>query len=499
LEKPLDLDALPNLTVKEAIMNKSVIPTQLAYSIVAVCLLLAGTTVHAQVTCDSNFVEFDQDKQIVRVAPNGVDDTDNVQCGVDLAKELNAPKIGLEKATYRLSDMIVFDRYSGSLQGNSAEGTLVEVLDNSIDCGAIWNGGQLPSVFKFIAGEPRIRFMTISLDQPCDNGWPLDTVVHFTGFAATPENCGKPVIFAAAERMAIKGTNVLAGNGPLVGVSAHAEGVLVPGGCSVDLLGSLFVDRVDFSDTEFGVVASMRSTALVNVNFNNFTNNYNAVLFIDSSQNATLTRNVFNGLSNGSEYFGVLGLTDLSDAPNRTRMVVHNNRFDVSSSGGVEAYAVSFINIGRNAGMSTVVSENRFNLMGDASWGVVAVDVSDGLVAANEFSGMGAGGILIGSDSFPVSGWSVTANSGFNTFDSDSGADVWFGASTSNCVFGPGQNADVVDQGTNNAVLASAGSPGLDAISWLQAGASQKFVEPMLDARRAQQASSLVDRLYRSR
>jgi hypothetical protein len=468
--------------------------------ILVLMILLAGSTaLHAAVTCDADFVEFDQGSQVIRVAPTGADDTSNVQCSADLAIERNVPTIALEKATYRVSDMVVFDRFKGSLQGGSTEDTIIEVLNNSIDCLVIWNGGQLPAVFKFIAGEPRVRFMTISVDQPCNNGWALDTVVHFTGFPGAPNDCSKPVIFATAERMAIKGLNVLAGNGPLVGISAHAEGLLVDGACSQDLLGSLYINRNEISDTEFGVVASMRSSALVNVNFNTFSNNFNAVLFIDSAQNATLSRNVFNGLSDGSEYFGFLGLTDSADAPTNTGAAIVNSRFDVTSSGGVDAYAITFINLGRNTSWRAIVLDNRFNLSGNAAWGLAAVDVSDGLVAANAFSGSAAGGILVGADSFGVTGWSVTANTGFDSLASDSGADVWFGTMTSNCVFGPGQNADVVDQGINNAILASSGASGLDALSPSLERSAFKGAQSQLNSRRMAQAEALVSRLYRKR
>jgi hypothetical protein len=94
----------------------------------------------------------------------------------------------------------------------------------------------------------------------------------------------------------------------------------------------------------------------------------------------------------------------------------------------------------------------QFDLSGTRSFGVWHTDISNGHISANRFNGEGWMAIGISGIS-PVTGWSVTANTGLANFSSWGGADIWLATATSQCIIGPGQGAAIADNGTDNAIL----------------------------------------------
>lgn len=400
------------------------------------------------VDCDDYFMQLEEDELVIRVPANHIDDTYNLQCALEAAAELGVPKVKLAADTYFISQVLVED-FNGTLEGTTKISTVIEVLDHSINCDGMRAAGRTPSALKFVGGEPRLRYMTVIANQPCKSSTRLKSVVHFTGGSAYADNCDNDVIFGSVDRVNLDATDIY--TGPTAAVATHAEGSVL-GGCKDTLLGTFKLNRSEISNTDHGAVTSMQAGAQVDINFNQFIENRIGVYIYDSNQNTTITTNNFmsgNSVSN-YKYNGIRVRTLSPDAPNRTRVVIDNNDFNVSSSDYLPAYAVFVEQDYRVTNISSVVSNNRFNLSKFAS-GLWYWDVSNTHVSANRFTGAGDRAVhVFGTD--PVSGWTITANMGLGSFDANR-SDIYLGNKTSECIVGAGQGAVVDDKGSDNTVL----------------------------------------------
>jgi len=413
-------------------------------------------TMAQSVGCNDSFVAMDANALIINVTPNGSDDTTNIQCALDAAVSEGIPTVALSAGNFFISNLIV-EGFKGTLEGKTKTTTVVEGLDNSVDCVGMANAGQSSSVIKFVNGEPRIRFLTLRANDVCmQNNVRASNFLHFTGEAANVSNCKNDVIFAAVDRVIIDGTAT--DTGPFVAVSVWPEGDGL-GGCKTTLLGTFKLNRSELFNTLFGLMTTMKGGAQVDVNFNEFHNHQIAVYLLNTNQNTTVSTNKFFSTTTIEGLFNGVSITTLSPtAPATTRAVVHNNTFNVASTAGGPSIAVTALQDGRVANVSSVVTNNKFNLGGDETWAVFFGDVSNTHVSANRFTGNGSGAVFVSGLS-PVSGWTITANLGLASFTSTfaaSGADVLLGANTSNCIVGPGQGVVVSDQGSNNSNLSSA-------------------------------------------
>ena len=395
--------------------------------------------------CDDDFVLAAQEKFEINVAANGVDDTLNLQCAMDFATSTGMPVVRLASATYRISQFTAMG-FVGSLSGTTKSGTILKILDGSIDCSAMATAGRTPASIKFDGGNAKIERMTIMADSPCIAG-SLQTVLHFTGESILVDNCANDVIFGNVDRVDILGPGV---DGLTeTAVSVFAEGTFL-GGCKQTLLGTFKLNRSIIAGFPSGLESLMRGAAQVDVNFNEFSENLVAINMTDSNQNATITNNIINGdNTEDSSYTGILAGTDSDSAPNASRVVINNNTFNISSTFAPASNAVLYEQQGKIANISTVITNNRFNLDGDSTTGIVSADVNKGHIAANRFSGNGVAGVMILADRIQANGWTVTSNTGFASFISSS-ADVIFGVDTRNCILGEGQGATFTDLGTGN-------------------------------------------------
>ena len=395
--------------------------------------------------CDDDFVLAAVDKFEINVTANGVDDTLNLQCAINSAASTGMPVVRLASSTYRVSQLIARD-FSGSLSGTTTSSTTLEILDGSIDCNAMTVAGRTPAAIKFDGGKARIERMTILAGSPCMTG-SLKTVLHFTGESSLDESCANDVIFANVDRVNILG----AGMDGLTetAVSVFAEGNFLDG-CKQTLLGTFKLNRSLVSGFPVGLESLMKGSAQVDVSFNEFGENLVAIDMTDSNQNATITNNTINGDNTAdSAYTGILAGTISDDAPTANRVVINNNTFNIRSTFVPASNAVLFDQQGNIANISTVITNNRFNLDGASTTGVISSDVNKGHIAANRFSGNGQAGVMVLADRTDVNGWTVTSNTGFASFLSSS-ADVVFGTGTRNCILGTGQGATFTDMGTGN-------------------------------------------------
>ena len=232
----------------------------------------------------------------------------------------------------------------------------------------------------------------------------------------------------------------------------------VMGGCKTTLLGTFKLNRSTIENTRTGVVTSMKSGAQVDINFNIFRANWFAVSVFDSNQNTSITANKFYGENSETRSFFGVYLADFTDnPPSSTRLVVHNNEFNVSSPFSRTNYAVTVRSSTNSSSVtvpniSAIITGNQFNLDGPNNYGINAKDVSNGHISTNRFSGSGRRAIYL-NGSRPMSGWTITANKGLADFTSDYGDHIRFHCNTSQCIVGPNQDASVDDLGTNIIIL----------------------------------------------
>lgn len=400
------------------------------------------------VSCDEEFVFAADNEFVINVIANGVDDTQNLQCAIDAAASTGMPVVRLASATYWISNVIATD-FAGTLEGSSKAGTSLQILDGSIDCAAMEAAGRTPAAIKFENGEARIRRMTIISGAPCIAG-SLQTVLHFSGESALADNCANDVSFGSVDRVDILGPGIAGLT--KTAVSVHAEGNFL-GGCKATLLGTFKLNRSLVSGFATGIVTAMKASAQVDINFNQFSDNLVAIKITDSRQNTTITNNTIDGDNTASTgYTGILAGTVSEAAPSNTRIVINNNTFNISATFATPSNAVLYDQQGNIANISTVISNNRFNLDGASAAAIVSTDVNKGHISANRFSGNALAGVMILADRTQVSGWTVTANTGFAALLSTS-ADVVFGTNTSNNILGAGQGATFTDLGVGNSIL----------------------------------------------
>jgi len=395
-----------------------------------------------------DFVAFDDHS--ITVSPTGIDDTANVQFALIEAAKEGYPTVKLNSGTYFISSVYV-ENFKGTLEGVTKAQTIVEVLDNSINCAGMELAEKTSSAIKFVGGEPRIRYMTIKTGWPCENSQPIQSVLHFTGASAMSGNCANDLIFGAVDRVILQGSrNTFDGISSAVLVSAEGNQL---GGCKQTLLGTFKLNRSEISSFWIGLSTTMKSASQVDVNFNLFEVNGNAIWLSDTNQNTTITGNVISAVD-VSDWWqkGVVIRTETLDAPHKTRVVINNNEFTLLSSAGVTNYAVDVTQSGRVANVSAVITNNKFYLSGGNARGISMSDVSNTHVSANRFTGDGEMAVYV-SGTTPVSSWTITANKGLADFVSSEGADIKLDADTSECIIGSGQGADVNDLGTDNTVL----------------------------------------------
>ena len=171
--------------------------------------------------CNDTFVQLASNELVIKVAATNNDDTDNIQCALDAAIETGIPTVRLAAGTYFISSLIAVD-FKGTLEGRTTTSTIIEVLNQSINCEGMADAGLTPSVIKFVEGEPRIRFMTIRANHPCESNALVQNIIHFTGEPANANNCSNDVIFGVVDRVILDGTDVE--TSPGVGVGVYAEG-----------------------------------------------------------------------------------------------------------------------------------------------------------------------------------------------------------------------------------------------------------------------------------
>ena len=412
-----------------------------------VTCVFEGMCKTSALSCDPDYVTTNE--SAVVVAATGVDDTVNLQCALDEATEFGFPVVRLNASTYYIAGILV-EGFKGTLEGVTKVSSVIEILDGSIDCAAMENSGLTSSTIKFVGGEPRVRFVTIRAGQACQGDTRLQDILHFTGKSSLATDCSNDVIFGAVDRVIIENRDARP-TGAASAILVSAEGNQL-GGCQDTLLGTFKLNRSDIKNFSTGLHTTMKSGAQLDVNFNNFEGNSEAIRLQDTNQNTTITNNKITGDdadTSGSK--GVVILTQAAQAPRASRVVINKNEFAISSATGAPAYAVEGTQPGSVANISAVISNNTFKLSGAKTRGVSLLDISNAYVSVNQFSGDAEIAVFVGG-STQVSGWTITANRGLESFNT-AASDIFLDQTSGFCIVGESQGATVEDLGSENSVL----------------------------------------------
>jgi len=446
--------------------------TFLLWALLFSLLLTHSNSTLAESLCDAREVQLKNN--FIQIGPNGLDDTANIQCALDLAVERNIPEIRLTRGDFYISKLAV-QNFRGTLQGGGADFTQVRLKENSIDCAAT------SSAITFAGGEPRIRWLSLvwgNIMSPCTESsrsvGELATILHITGVSADTSSCSSDVISAVIDRISLRGPGFLSGVSHSTAVKV--EPTVGDSACHNSLLGSFRLNRSEIGGFDVATSLRMRGGATVGIHKNGFGNNGLGLVIQDSAATVTVEGNRFQNTNPRSTLnicrgFGAGILVSNSELyPAVTRLDVHGNNFHVFDSDGCPGRGLALDQAPGAAVLSIVVSDNKFSLdwTGKDSSGAYAIDsqgVSGAVINGNQFAfDQELGSEFVTSirvkatESGGVSGWTIVLNHwyGLNPVNGpydENWADIVLGDNVSNTLIGPGQGAVVADYGYDNWVL----------------------------------------------
>ncbi len=413
--------------------------------------------------CDSNFVTLS--KTTISVAPNGEDDSVNIQCALDAAIDGEYSAIKLTEGTFYVGPLYA-QGFKGAVQGKTKASTVVVAVDEAFACSEATDAGTYAAMFQFSLGEPQIKFMTLQASQPCQTTGegPDSTRFAFIYFNSDTSNCSKRTMFPKVDRLNIVADYLGGDETRITGVLAATDEA-----CEAKpLLGKVLVNRSEFSGLSEAVETSLASAAQVDISFNTFSATRHAVVIFAANQITNIVNNTFN-IDNGRNHAWAAGVLQVDDKRvNRT--VIDANTFNIANvrdSGGqvyddnvfTPSVLVAKNGAGQPKGMiSVLISNNKFNLSLPDFGALWFQDTDSGIIAGNLFSGKLRGVsnqptnylMFIEGDQFPeVTGWSIVDND----FSGISDCGAVLTEETARFVVGPDQACAVIDQGSGNFVL----------------------------------------------
>lgn len=435
------------------------------WALLPIILAIHANTASSQSLCGAREVQLKNN--FIQIEPNGLDDTANIQCALDLAVERNIPEIRLARGDFYISTLAV-QNFRGTLQGGGKAFTRVRLKEDSIDC------ASSSSAITFAGGEPRVRWLTLewgAFTNPCTQSsqpiGELATLLHFTGVIADTFSCSSDVIFAAIDRVALEGPGFI--SGVRHSGAVKVEPAVGDSACRNGLLGSFKLNRSEISHFDVAMSLRMRGGATVGIHNNAFFNNGQGLAIMDSAATVTVAGNRFANIDPRSTLtfqcrgVGVGMLVSNSELYSAvTRLDVHGNNFYIYDDDNCPGHGLALVQAQGAANVSIVVSNNEYVLdwTGSHLHSAYAVDsqgvsgavINDNLIA-QEPEYQGATSIRVsatGSDG--VSGWTIVSNRWLGAYD-ENWADIVLGDNVSNTLIGPGQNAVVTDYGYDNTVL----------------------------------------------
>ena len=401
--------------------------------------------------CDPDFVSVDASGDFF-VLPSmdmtGVTDTTNLQCTNNAIENQPFHAVKLDKGTFYIKEVTLNCPTSKSctFAGTTRADTILEVVDDSIDC-----RGQLDNNFATgglsFRGTITVQFMTIRGDSPCMGDGFLPGLIVFTGEPAVMgDMCGNSVLFGNLNRVDVEAQSFEVDAGVVVAPQGRYIGDTV---CQDGLSGSFTSTRTYIDGPAVGIVLSMQSGARVGLDFFESTNSTAGAIIFDSNTITEVNFCTISGTATPDFDFWGLAVIQSQLAPNTTTTNISKCTFNIESEAGAfAALGVNVQDFAPPSAMPTVVSASTFNQMGDDTFGIEFGDVSNCTVTGNRFNGSGGNAIALFAPDIPTSGCTVTANTGLETFSAFFD-DIFAGAGTLDNVLGFHPGAIVVDGGCN--------------------------------------------------
>jgi hypothetical protein len=423
----------------------------LLWAFLPAILLTQAVLALAQTVC--NVPEAKLGNNFIQIEPNGKDDTETIQCALDLAVENNIPEIRLSRGEFRVSTLSVQD-FRGTLQGGGKDYTRLTV-SGPRDCRGV------SGAIKFAGGEPRMRWLTVGMPR---EGFPYcpTAVVHFTGVTNRSGPCSYDVIYATIDRVALEGAEPYQNLDPPWdfhnGILVSPEDSDDPS-CHNELVGTFKLNRSDIDGFDVGVsIQTLRGGAQIGVYKSTFDGNHTGLHIEDADATITVSENHFAsidaGTNSGSCWANAISMHVANSedvSPGITRLDIHGNTFDVR--GRWPCNWLGLIIQGRaQAILRPVISNNYFRLTGDYGGGLVGSSgVSGGVLNSNRINVTGRPGMGARLTIHDGTDWTIVLNEGFEHTAEE--IDIALGTNTMNILIGPGQGATVKDEGTNNIIL----------------------------------------------
>lgn len=416
-------------------------------------VLTQAVLVHAQIVCGAPQAKLVNN--VIQIAPNGTDDTDTIQCALDLAVEKNIPKVRLTRGEFFVSTLSAED-FMGTLQGGGKEFTRLTLL-GGLDCSAV------SGAIKFAGGEPRLRWLTVGMPRygsPCSGG-SLNAMVQFTGVTNVSVPCSYDVVFATIDRVALEGPRnyVLPPWDIINGILVSPEESDEPT-CPNNLYGTFKLDRSVVSGFPLGAkIHMLGGGAQIGVYNSTFDGNHTGLYIDDSNATVTVSKSHFASkpanspqtcTSDGTGMVVSAHSEDITGG--MTRLDVHGNTFDVRAGWPCSAIGLVLRQESRQTILNPVISNNHFRLTRElwdsllSSWGV-----SGGVLNGNRINISGQPDLAATVRIDNGADWTVVLNEGFEHLPDQ--IDIGLGRNTSNILIGPDQGATVQDEGINNIVL----------------------------------------------
>jgi hypothetical protein len=458
-------------------------------TLVASVLLVAPAagTADPAIECDDQYVKVHHHQ--ITVLPTGVDDTENLQCALDLGASMRWAKVQLIAGDYFTSFLDV-EGFHGRFSGAGRLQTTVLTLPDGLDCVARFQEIETyPHLLTFIASKVTLSDLTFAVggEAPCaepwegfvdDEGfgfeeWSIGTVyattnlsffspcagvvdhrlrVHRAGFESEFPDFDTPIVlfknFGAAISVDMTEPTDDCPATALRGDVTVRSSYFTGNGQSINLF------AIEDSRVTVGGRHAWQANTFDDVGI--------AVIMADARESSAL---VMGNRLNDIHWWGVLGIAEFYDSES-SMMVAKNTIRAIEGADGVgvldfgpDTYGYSLLN--------ATIWKNTIELVETPFNGVFVLGSDDGKVIGNRITGTGETGIwLEGLYSFDEeteeaeiihysSGWYVANNrlKGLDPYF----VDIYLDASTTeNTVKCKCLMHEVLDEGIDNTIIGCA-------------------------------------------
>lgn len=438
----------------------------------------AGGTDDSESSCDADYVT--ERNGVRTVAPNGTDDTDNLECAINEAGQHWRKTVRLTEGTFH-SDFLTIEGYQGKIEGAGRDLTTIEPLAGGLDCTPVFEDIDFVPWLAFEGSNPTLTDFALSIpDVACSEPYleitdiDPDTgeilfqgsfqdfnamVVSVSRFPGPSTDCGITVDAG----LTVKRVDVDAPPpdfsapifNPQGAFSAfYAGGILIDEclGVADRISGGVTVTDVDSDGAGNLITAFLMTDAPVRVTNNHVTNVDDAVVVGASARSiASVHSNLFEGVTDiGVLTFNCIGFgpdaADETCIDEPTRVSVHDNDIEVSPIGTAGVIAADGNTV--DPRMDLNVRRNNISGAGNIA-GVILDGIDDARIRQNTFTGASVFGVLADG---PTMRSRIVANdmTGHTAFV----AGVLLEVDTSWNTVRRNAGATVVDLGTDNNVVA---------------------------------------------